>query len=86
MYISKNDLIKRLVLLTGKNRSEFITLTVKELSAMYEKYISKEKRTYIEVPYKDKNIAKILGARYDAEKKKWYVPKGVDLKIFKEWI
>ena len=32
MYISKNDLIKRLVLLTGKNRSEFITLTVKELS------------------------------------------------------
>ena len=35
MYISKNDLIKRLVLLTGKNRSEFITLTVKELSKVF---------------------------------------------------
>lgn len=86
MYIRKNDLIKRLVVVTGKDKSEFVTKTGADLSALYECYISDEKRTYIDVPYKDKDLVKLLGARYDGLKKQWYIPPGVDEKLFNRWM
>ena len=33
------------------------------------------KRVYLSVPYEEKEEAKSLGAKWDALKKKWYVPK-----------
>ena len=86
MYINKNDLIKRLVDITGKDASEFSAKTVETLSTLYESYVSEGERRYIEVPYKDKGVVKLLGARYDGEKRKWYIPDGVDSKLFDKWI
>lgn len=86
MYISKNDLIKRLVAITGKHRSEFEMETVETLSALYESYLSNGERIYINVPYKEKDIVKLIGAMYDGEKKKWYIPPGVDLNLFSKWL
>jgi hypothetical protein len=86
MYIRKNDLIKRLVVITGKDASEFDAKTVETLSALYESNVSDGERRYIDVPYKDKGIVKLLGAIYDGEKKKWYIPEGVDLKLFDKWM
>ena len=86
MYIRKDELIRRLVAITGKDESEFTNKTVEELSALYENNIIDENVTYIEVPYKEKEIAKLLGARYDGTKKKWYVPQGVDIKHFSKWM
>lgn len=86
MYISKNELIRRLVSITDKNRSEFATKTVETLSALYEGYVSRGERTYIEVPYKDKDIAKLLGAMYDGDKKKWYIPQGANVNLFEKWM
>ena len=40
MYINKNDLVKRLVAITGKNASEFTDNTVETLLALYESYAS----------------------------------------------
>lgn len=40
----------------------------------------------LEVPYAEKNAAKSLGARWDPEMKKWFVPKGHDTKPFRKWI
>ena len=37
------------------------------------KSVSDEKR-YVHIPYADKNEAKALGARWDKEKKSWYIP------------
>lgn len=42
--------------------------------------------TYLNVPFEDKDKVKLLGARFDMNKKAWYVPKGTDLKPFAEWI
>lgn len=86
MYINKNELIRRLVKLTGKDRKDFASETVEVLSELYESLMSNGERIYIDVPYKDKDVAKLLGARYDGEKKKWYVPPGVDLKLFAKWL
>jgi hypothetical protein len=41
--------------------------------------------TFLTVPYAEKDQAKSLGARWNAEKKKWYVPAGSDLGPFKKW-
>ena len=41
---------------------------------------------YLEVPYAEKDEAKKLGAKWNAQEKKWYVPDGVDESLFKEWI
>jgi hypothetical protein len=40
---------------------------------------------YLFVPFEEKEEAKSLGARWDMEKKVWYVPLGDDTKQFKKW-
>jgi len=42
-------------------------------------------KTYLNVPYAQKDEAKALGARWDAANKKWYVPADKDLEIFAKW-
>lgn len=39
----------------------------------------------LQVPYKEKDQAKKLGARFNAETKKWYVPHGYDIWKFTKW-
>jgi hypothetical protein len=41
---------------------------------------------YLEVPFKDKDKAKQLGARWNAEKKSWYVPDEVQITAFEKWL
>jgi putative DNA primase/helicase len=36
-------------------------------------------RTYLAVPYREKDEAKALGAKWDKQAKSWYAPEGVDL-------
>lgn len=47
---------------------------------------SLQERVYIDCPYKDKDQAKQLGARWDSEERLWYVLQGVDLAPFIKWI
>lgn len=41
---------------------------------------------YINVPFSDKDEAKALGAKWNANDKTWYVEKSVDYKKFAKWI
>lgn len=45
----------------------------------------KPERTYIDVPYSEKNEAKGLGARWDRQQQSWYVPPGVEKTPFAKW-
>ena len=40
----------------------------------------------IEVPFAEKDEAKALGARWNPEIKKWFIPEGVDELKFKKWL
>jgi hypothetical protein len=40
---------------------------------------------FLNVPFADKDSAKRLGAKWDATKKKWYVPHGLDVNLFEHW-
>lgn len=40
----------------------------------------------LEVPYAEKDEAKHLGAKWDPDMRKWFVPKGCDMKLFYKWI
>jgi hypothetical protein len=42
-------------------------------------------KTYLNVPYAEKDAAKALGARWDAAVKKWYVPADKDMALFAKW-
>ncbi len=42
-------------------------------------------KTYLNVPYAQKDAAKVLGARWDAAAKKWFVPAGKDIALFAQW-
>jgi hypothetical protein len=39
----------------------------------------------LKVPFNEKDQAKALGARWNAESKQWYVPQGVDSVPFEKW-
>lgn len=41
---------------------------------------------YLNVPYGEKDIAKNKGARWDPDKKKWYVPEGNNSLTFIKWV
>ena len=42
-------------------------------------------KQYLNVDYKDKDLAKRLGARWDANVRKWYVVKGSELARILSW-
>jgi hypothetical protein len=42
-------------------------------------------KTYLNVPYAEKDAAKALGAKWDAATKKWYVPGTLDIALFAKW-
>lgn len=44
-----------------------------------------ETKTYLNVPFAQKDAAKALGARWDVGMKKWYVPTGKDRGLFAQW-
>ena len=44
-----------------------------------------ESKTYLNVPFAQKDAAKALGARWDAANKKWYVPGDKDIALFAQW-
>lgn len=43
-------------------------------------------RVTLRVPFAEKDKAKALGARWDAGRKTWYVPDGVDAMKFVRWL
>lgn len=44
-----------------------------------------ESRIYLNVPFAEKDAAKALGARWDADNKKWYAPANIDITLFSQW-
>lgn len=42
-------------------------------------------KTYLNVPFAEKDAAKALGAKWDAIQKKWYVPADKDILLFAAW-
>lgn len=40
----------------------------------------------LKVPYAEKDKAKALGARWNAERKAWYVPDGTEATPFERWL
>lgn len=42
-------------------------------------------KTYIDVPFKQKDEAKAIGAKWDRQEQSWYVPAGVDAAPFAKW-
>lgn len=42
-------------------------------------------KTYLSVPFAQKDAAKALGAKWDAANKKWYVPENKDITLFAQW-
>ena len=43
-------------------------------------------KTFIDVPYKEKEEVKALGARWDRQEQSWYVPAGKDAAPFAKWM
>jgi hypothetical protein len=41
---------------------------------------------YLRVPYAEKDEAKKLGAKWDKQKKLWFIPEETDEKLFEKWI
>ena len=43
-------------------------------------------KIYLNVPYKQKDIVKKLGGKWDSQKKQWFIPEGMDQNLFKKWL
>ena len=58
------------------------------LEEAYKKYPDEFKtaRTYLKVPYREKDQAKALGALWDRQEGAWYVAPGKDVKPFAKWV
>ena len=43
-------------------------------------------KTYISVPFRDKEEAKSLGAKWDRQESSWYIPGNLDKSSFNKWL
>lgn len=43
-------------------------------------------KTWLKVPFKQKELAKAAGARWDRDEKSWYAPEGTDLNPLAHWL
>lgn len=96
--ISEAQYMKKLNAFVGINVEKIKTATIpdeaKRLAAGMPKSDSNKPSkvskdailTYINVPFDDKDEAKTLGARFDMNKKCWYVPVGGDISKFSKWM
>ncbi len=48
-------------------------------------YKMAESKTYLNVPFAQKDEAKALGARWDAVQKKWFIPADKNITLFARW-
>ena len=48
-------------------------------------YKMADSKTYLNVPFTQKDEAKAIGARWDAVEKKWFVPSDKDSTLFVRW-
>lgn len=48
--------------------------------------MSEQRGTLLTVPYAEKDEAKALGAKWDPDIRRWFVPKGVDDRPFGRWM
>ena len=44
-----------------------------------------DSKTYLNVPFAQKDEAKAVGAKWDAAHKKWFVPADKDIALFARW-
>ena len=51
-----------------------------------ESYGGSTMRTYLQVPYREKDQAKALGAWWDPDRRSWYVPEGREVAPFARWL
>jgi hypothetical protein len=56
------------------------------IAAMGLPPVSAREKTFLAVPYKEKEQAKKLGAKWDKENKLWYAPEGADLTPLAAWM
>lgn len=54
-------------------------------STQSQSVTDKPELTYINVPYREKDEARKLGARWDRQQQSWFVPSGVDTAPFAKW-
>ncbi len=47
--------------------------------------IEDDRKNFIDVPYRDKDKVKALGAKWDIQNKSWFIPAGLDKSKFAEW-
>jgi hypothetical protein len=47
---------------------------------------SAREKTWLNVPYKEKDEAKALGAKWDKQEKRWFAPEGTDLSQLQPWL
>ncbi|MEY6458435.1 zincin-like metallopeptidase domain-containing protein [Neisseria gonorrhoeae] len=45
-----------------------------------------DERVYVQIPYADREQAKMLGAKWDKDQKSWYIPEGVNTALFARWM
>jgi len=69
-------------------KSTHVTITKLTPNSSQENNLSQNtfnKKTFLYVPFAEKDEAKKAGAKWDIESKAWYAPKGADLNKFQKW-
>lgn len=87
-HLCKNGFMDSPYIYSGNAHEKLLCFKVFE-SAYGEKVtdLIKDKfRTYINLPFTEKEEAKSLGARWDKTSKRWFIPEGINVSTFSKWV
>ena len=57
-----------------------------QVQAAQSNQASAADRTYVQIPFKEKEQARELGAKWDRQEKSWYIPADLDKEAFAHWL
>ena len=66
-------------------RMKQLTLAAWNLERSANARASSQEKIYLNIPFKEKDEARALGARWDRQKQSWFIPTGNDPALFTKW-
>ena len=66
--------------------SEIVSNSKEEQVMLSQSSTPQNDKTYISVPFRDKEEAKSLGAKWDRQESSWYIPGNLDKSSFNKWL
>lgn len=89
-WLPDQQVSENVKVMEGQNKESGIAMSAQDKAKLERREsmygVREEGKTWLKVPFSEKDEAKQLGAKWDKKQKMWFAPEGTDLKPLSQWL